>query len=74
MPQPASKSGGHQAYTVQSGDFLVKIGEQFGVTATDIADFNGLPWPGRHDYSDIRPGDILCIPAPGWTLLPTATP
>lgn len=74
IPQPASKCGDYEAYTVAPGDFLVKIGDQFGVTATDIADFNGLPWPGRRDYSDIRPGDVLCIPQPGWTPLPTATP
>lgn len=74
IPDPASKCGGYEAYTVQSGDFLVKIGDAYGVSPTDIADFNSLPWPGRHDYSDIRPGDVLCIPAPGWTPLPTATP
>jgi len=74
IPQPASKCGDYEAYTVVSGDFLVKIGEQFDVSATDIADFNGLPWPGRRDYSDIRPGDVLCIPEPGWTPLPTETP
>jgi len=73
IPQPASKCGDYEAYTVVSGDFLVKIGDQFSVSATDIADFNSLPWPGRRDYSDIRPGDVLCIPEPGWTPLPTAT-
>jgi LysM repeat protein len=74
IPEPASKCGDYQAYTVQSGDFLVAIGDQFGVSATDIADFNSLPWPNRRDWSDIRPGDILCIPQAGWTPLPTATP
>ncbi|MEP7360332.1 MAG: LysM peptidoglycan-binding domain-containing protein [Chloroflexota bacterium] len=73
IPNPAVKCDGYEAYTVQSGDFLVSIGNTYGVSPTDIADFNGLPWPGRHDYSDIRPGDTLCIPAPGWTPLPTAT-
>jgi LysM repeat protein len=76
IPDPAASCGGYQAYVVKSGDFLVKIGDQYGVSATDIADFNGLPWEGRHDYADIRPGDILCIPGPGWTPLrtPVATP
>jgi len=74
IPDPASACNGYEAYTVQSGDFLVKIGDQFAVSPTDIADFNGLPWEGRHDYSDIRPGDILCIPAPGWTPLRTPVP
>ena len=74
IPNPAAKCDGYEAYTVQSGDYLVRIGEQFVVSPTDIADFNGLPWEGRHDYSDIRPGDILCIPAPGWTPLRTPAP
>ena len=74
IPDPAAACDGYEAYSVQSGDFLVSIGQQFGVSPTDIADFNGLPWAGRHDYSDIRPGDILCIPAPGWTPLRTPVP
>lgn len=74
IPDPVAECGGWEAYLVQSGDFLVKIGEQFSVSPTDIADFNGLPWAGRHDYSDIRPGDLLCIPGPGWTPLRTPVP
>jgi LysM repeat protein len=71
IPDPAAKCDGYQAYTVQSGDYLVAIGEQFHVDWNDIVTFNSLPWPGRHDYADIRQNDILCIPAPGWTPLPT---
>ena len=71
IPDPAAACDGYQAYVVKSGDFLVKIGDLYGVSATDIADFNGLPWEGRHDYADIRPGDLLCIPGPGWTPLRT---
>jgi LysM repeat protein len=74
IPNPAAECGDWEAYLVQSGDFLVSIGEQFSVSPTDIADFNGLPWAGRHDYSDIRPGDVLCIPGPGWTPLRTPVP
>ncbi|HUP83410.1 MAG TPA: LysM peptidoglycan-binding domain-containing protein [Candidatus Limnocylindria bacterium] len=74
IPDPAAQCDGWEAYSVQSGDFLVSIGEQFGVSPTDIADFNGLPFEGRHDYSDIRPGDVLCIPGPGWTPLRTPVP
>jgi len=74
IPDPAAACNGYQAYSVQPGDFLTKIGDAYGVSATDLADFNGLPWAGRHDYSDIRPGDILCIPAPGWTPLRTPVP
>ena len=74
IPDPAAVCDGYQAYAVQPNDFLVKIGLAYGVSPSDIADFNGLPWAGRHDYSDIRPGDILCIPAPGWTPLRTPVP
>lgn len=74
IPNPAAECDGYEAYSVQPGDFLVRIGEQFSVSPTDIADFNGLPWEGRRDYADIRPGDILCIPAPGWTPLRTPIP
>jgi LysM repeat protein len=74
IPNPADECNGYEAYVVQSGDFLVKIGAQFAVSPTDIADFNGLPWEGRRDYADIRPGDVLCIPAPGWTPLRTPVP
>ena len=76
IPDPTAACDGYQAYTVQPGDFLVKIGDTYTVSPTDIANFNGLPWAGRHDYSDIRPGDVLCIPSPGWTPLrtPVATP
>jgi LysM repeat protein len=73
IPVPQSKCDGYQAYTVQPNDFLVAIGEQFSVDWNDIADFNNLPWPGRRDVADIRPNDILCIPAEGWTPLPSAT-
>ncbi len=74
IPDPSAQCNGYEAYTVQSGDFLVSIGDQYSVSPTDIADFNGLPWEGRHDYSDIRPGDVLCIPSPGWTPLRTPVP
>jgi LysM repeat protein len=74
IPDPTAECDGYEAYLVKSGDFLVKIGEEFAVSPTDIADFNGLPWAGRSDYSDIRPGDLLCIPGPGWTPLRTPVP
>jgi LysM repeat protein len=74
IPDPTAQCNGYEAYTVQPGDFLVKIGDQFAVSPTDIADFNALPFEGRHDYSDIRPGDVLCIPSPGWTPLRTPVP
>lgn len=71
IPNPAAKCDGYEAYTVAPGDFLVAIGELFGVDWNNIADFNSLPWPGRDNVADIQPGDILCIPSEGWTPLPT---
>lgn len=75
IPRLDEKCGDYDSYIVQPGDFLVMIAERVGVDNwSDIADFNGLPWPGRSEAADIRPGDILCIPAPGWTPLPTDAP
>ena len=46
-------------YTVQAGDFLNKISQQFGVSAADIAAANGI------NVSDpIHPGQVLLIPVP----------
>ena len=69
IPIPESPCGDYQAYTVVSGDFVIKIAQQFGVDPTELADFNHL-----ENWNSIRPGDILCIPQPGSTPLPTSTP
>jgi LysM repeat protein len=66
IPVPESPCGDYAMYTVQSGDFVIKIAQEFGVDPTELADFNNLV-----DWNDIRPGDLMCIPAPGWTPLPT---
>jgi len=63
LPQP---SDGSQVYVVQAGDNVTKIATQFGISPTDLADFNNLV-----DWNSIHPGDILYIPGPGWTPLPT---
>ena len=65
IPVPESACGDYQMYTVKPGDYLLLIANQYGVDWTDLADFNNLP------TEEIHPGDILCIPAPGWTPLPT---
>jgi LysM repeat protein len=69
IPIPVSVCGDYQAYTVQPGDFIIKIAEQFAVDPTELADFNNLA-----NWNDIRPNDILCIPQAGWTPLPTTSP
>jgi LysM repeat protein len=69
IPVPQSACGDYQVYTVQSGDFVIKIAQQFSVDPTELADFNNLT-----NWNDIRPGDLLCIPEPGWTPLPSPAP
>jgi LysM repeat protein len=68
IPIPESVCGDYESYTVQSGDFVISIADQFSVDASELADFNNLT-----DWNSIRPGDVLCIPQPGWTPLPTAS-
>ena len=63
LPQP---SDGSQAYVVKSGDNITKIATQFGIDPTDLADFNNIA-----DWNSIQVGQILYIPGPGWTPLPT---
>ena len=66
IPVPESPCGDYQLYTVQSGDFVIKIAQKYSVDPTELADFNNLT-----NWNSIRPGDILCIPEPGWTPLPS---
>jgi LysM repeat protein len=68
IPVPESLCGDYEGYVVQSGDFIISIADQFSVDASELADFNNLT-----DWNSIRPGDVLCIPQPGWTPLPTAS-
>lgn len=68
IPAIPVPSAGADSYFVQSGDNITSIAQQFGVSPTDLADYNNIP-----DWNSIRAGDILYIPGPGWTPLPTAT-
>jgi len=54
------------SYVVQSGDTITGIANKVGVDPTDLADFNNIA-----NWNSIRVGDILYIPGPGWTPLPT---
>ena len=63
LPQP---SNGGQAYVVALGDNITKIATKFGIDPTDLADFNNIA-----DWNSIQVGQILYIPGPGWTPLPT---
>ncbi len=54
------------AYTVQAGDTLFAIGQQFGVPATTIANLNGLTDPNQ-----LAVGQTLTIDVPGSNGNPT---
>ena len=68
IPAPEGQCGDYEAYVVQSGDFIIAIAEELQVDPSELADFNNLT-----DWNSIRPGDVLCVPQPGWTPLPTTS-
>lgn len=68
IPLPTSLCGDYESYVVQSGDFIIGIAEQLNVDPSELADFNNLV-----DWNSIVPGDVLCVPQPGWTPLPTTS-
>ncbi len=52
-----------QEYTVQSGDYPLKVAEQFGVPLDDLIQFNG--WASAQEFP--FPGTVIKIP-PGGTV------
>jgi LysM repeat protein len=68
IPAVVVPTAGADFYVVQSGDTITAIAEQFGVSPTDLADFNNIA-----DWNSIQVGDIVYIPGPGWTPRPTPT-
>jgi LysM repeat protein len=63
-PEPTEEvdgttQAGGQEYTVQSGDTLGAIADQFGVTVDAIVAANDIA-----NADLIQPGDVLTIPAP----------
>lgn len=69
IPAIPVPSGVSDYYVVEPGDTIIAIAALYDVDATALADFNNVV-----DWNSIRPGDILYIPGPGWTPLPTANP
>ncbi|MDH5508369.1 MAG: LysM peptidoglycan-binding domain-containing protein, partial [Anaerolineae bacterium] len=55
-----------ESYVVQTGDYLTKLAEQWGIPWQDLAAYNNISYP----YT-IYPGQILLIPGAG-TPIPTA--
>ena len=60
MAERAGQQGAQeQEYTIQPGDTLGAIAEQFGVSIEDLAAANDITNPDL-----IQPGDTLTIPSP----------
>jgi LysM repeat protein len=66
IPVPTEATPGGDSYTVQSGDSITKIATQLNIDPTDLADYNNIA-----DWNSIQVGQVLYIPGPGWTPLPT---
>lgn len=56
-------SSGSQTYVVQSGDYAIKVAEQFGVPLEDLLNFNG--WATGNEFP--FPGEEIKIPPGGTT-------
>ncbi len=55
--------GGSQTYVVQSGDYAIKVADQFGVPLEDLLNFNG--WATGNEFP--FPGEEIKIPPGGTT-------
>jgi LysM repeat protein len=56
-------SAGSQTYIVQSGDYAIKVADQFGVPLEDLLNFNG--WATGNEFP--FPGEEIKIPPGGKT-------
>lgn len=63
LPSETDTSAGSQTYVVQSGDYAIKVAEQFGVPLEDLLNFNG--WATGSEFP--FPGETIEIP-PGGTI------
>ncbi len=59
----AATSSGSQTYIVQSGDYAIKVADQFGVPLEDLLNFNG--WATGNEFP--FPGEEIKIPPGGKT-------
>jgi len=58
-------AGGQFEYTVQPGDYLIKIGARFGVSARILAQENGLDYDGiLHPGRKLRVNNLHIVPPP----------
>jgi LysM repeat protein len=58
-----ANSSGSQTYIVQSGDYAIKVADQFGVPLEDLLNFNG--WATGNEFP--FPGEEIKIPPGGKT-------
>ena len=56
------QAGAEQKYTVQAGDYGIKVANQFGVSLEDLSNINGWSDPSREFPA---PGTVIKIPAAG---------
>ncbi len=70
-PEPQVEDDGCVRYVVQSGDFIIKIAQEFGVFPGDILLANNMT---EADATRLQIGQVLIIPVPGCAALITPTP
>jgi LysM repeat protein len=58
---PGEVSGNAQEYTVQAGDYPIKVAQQFGVSLDEMVAFNG--WASYGEFPG--PGETILIPPGG---------
>ena len=63
LPSDEAAASGSQTYVVQSGDYAIKVADQFGVPLDDLLNFNG--WATGNEFP--FPGEEIKIP-PGGTV------
>ena len=63
VPEEGSTAGGTQTYVVQSGDYAIKVADQFGVPLEELLNING--WASGNEFP--FPGEEITIP-PGGTV------
>ena len=75
QPTPVTPNPGSETYTVQPGDYLAKLAQQWGVSWIEIATLNNIHYPYIIYVGQVlkKPGSST-PPTPGQPPIPTATP
>jgi LysM repeat protein len=56
---PPEEPAGPISYTIQDGDTISSIADQFGINYLELLEFNGLT---EDDATLLNPGDVISIP------------